>query len=31
MFHAVSVKAPPPPGEGGANGVDIVIDNLQAK
>ena len=31
MFHAVSVKAPPPPGEGGADEVDIDIDNLPAK
>jgi len=31
MFHAASVKAPPPPGEGGADEVDIDIDNLPAK
>jgi len=31
MFHAASVKAPLPPGEGGADEVDIVIDNLSAK
>jgi len=31
MFHAASVKAPPPHGEGGADEVDIVIDNLSAK
>ena len=31
MFHAASVKAPLPPGEGGADEVDIVIDNLPAK
>jgi hypothetical protein len=31
MFHAVSVKALPPPGKGGADEVDILIDNLPAK
>jgi hypothetical protein len=31
MFHAASVKAPLPPGEGGVDEVDIVIDNLSAK
>ncbi len=31
MFHAASVKAPPPPGEEGADEVDIVINNLPAK
>jgi hypothetical protein len=31
MFHAASVKAPLPPGKGGASEIDIVIDNLQAK
>jgi hypothetical protein len=31
MFHAASLKAPLPPGEGGANEVDIVIDNLSDK
>ena len=31
MFHAASIKAPPPPGKGGADEVDIVIDNLVAK
>jgi hypothetical protein len=31
MFHAASVKAPPPPGKGGGDEVDIVINNLPAK
>jgi hypothetical protein len=31
MFHAASVKAPPPPGEGGADEVNIDIGNLPAK
>jgi hypothetical protein len=31
MFHAVSVKAPLPPGEGGTDEINIVIDNLPAK
>ncbi len=31
MFHAASVKAPPPLGEGGADEVDIDIGNLPAK
>jgi hypothetical protein len=31
MFHAANVKAPPPPGEGGANEIDIIVDNLPAK
>jgi len=31
MFHAASVKAPLPPGEGGTDEVDIIIDNLLAK
>jgi len=31
MFHAASVKALLPPGEGGADEVGIVNDNLSAK
>jgi hypothetical protein len=31
MFHAASVKAPLPLGEGGADEGDIVIDNLSAE
>jgi hypothetical protein len=31
MFHADNIKALPPPGKGGANEIDIVIDNLPAK
>jgi hypothetical protein len=31
MFHAASVKAPLPPGEGGADEVNTVINNLSAK
>jgi hypothetical protein len=31
MFHDARVKAPPPPGEGGTDEVDIDIDNLPAK
>jgi hypothetical protein len=31
MFHAASVKALLLPGEGGADEIDIVIDNLLAK
>jgi hypothetical protein len=31
MFHAASVKAPPPPGKGGADEIDIVVSNLPAK
>jgi hypothetical protein len=31
MFHAASVKAPLPHGEGGANEININIDNLPAK
>jgi hypothetical protein len=31
MFHAVSVKAPLPPGEGGTNEIGIAIGNLLAK
>jgi hypothetical protein len=31
MFHAASIKAPLPPGKGGANEINIVIDNIQAK
>ena len=31
MFHAASVKALPPPGEGGADEIDIVVSNLPAK
>ncbi len=31
MLRAVSVKAPPAPCEGGADEIDIVINNLPAK
>jgi len=31
MFHPANVKALPPPGEGGADEIDIVVDNLPAK
>jgi hypothetical protein len=31
MFHAASIKAPLPPGEEGADEIDIVINNLLAK
>jgi hypothetical protein len=31
MFHAASVKALLPPDKGGADEIDIVIDNLPAK
>jgi hypothetical protein len=31
MFDAASVKAPPPPGKGGADEINIVVSNLPAK
>jgi len=31
MFHAAIVKAPPTPGKGGADEINIVVDNLPAK
>jgi hypothetical protein len=31
MFHSASVKAPLPPDKGGANEINIVINNLLAK
>jgi hypothetical protein len=31
MFHAASVKALLPPRKGGANEINIVINNLRAK
>ncbi len=31
MFHAASVKAPPPPGKGGTDEIDIIVSNLPAK